>query len=109
MMDINLDNELIEHMANEEFEEGESKNNNITLIQNREENLISNEIYKTESIDNEITSIELNNSIINDEFLPTNKNTIKVNKQELKLRKYNIVTTITNKLHINNEKVRLLF
>lgn len=72
------------------------------ILQNKEEKPILNEEYESKSID---TVKELNSLQINDETVPIYKNTIKVNKQKIQLRKYNIVTTITNKLHINNEKV----
>lgn len=47
-------------------------------------------------------------SIVNEDILPlynSNKSIVNLNEQGIEQTKYDIVATVTNKLHINNERV----
>lgn len=54
--------------------------------------------------ENDTTAIQLQ-PINNEKILINNKSTIEINIQEIEQKKYNIVTTIKKKSHINNKKV----
>lgn len=70
------------------------------------DNDIENKVY----VDNDITITGQQSitPIINNDNLPMyniQKPKIKMNKQETEPKKYDIITTVKNKLHINNNKV----
>lgn len=129
---IDLDNESFKNnINNNEFKEQELNNhyNNIHLSQNVESNQnkkkfsnVENNIepasgdtkiealdeeYNKERVDSYTSEMELQPIIIADTIPMYNisKPTIKVNKYGNEPKNYDIVTTVKNKLHINNEKV----
>lgn len=72
-----------------------------------QENKVSNKTYINEKIDDDTPAIEFQ-YMKNIEILPMynlRKPTIKVNKEDIEPIKYDIVTTVKNKLNINNERV----
>lgn len=129
---IDLDNESSKYnINNKEFKEQELHNhyNNVHLSQNVISNqnktnfsIVENHLefapgdsniealdeeYNKEIIDNYTSEMELQPIIITDTVPMYNirKPTIKVNKNGNESKSYDIVTTVKNKLHINNEKV----
>jgi len=83
------------------------ENNNVqsaTVVNNVKGN---NVLDRTIPINSYVGNTKLQ-SIISTEKVPmynVNKPIIKVNRQEIEPMKYDIVTTVKNKSHINNEKV----
>lgn len=72
-----------------------------------QENKVSDKTYINEEIDDDTPPIEFQ-YMKNIEILPIyyiQKPTIKVNKEDIEPIKYDIVTTVKNKLNINNERV----
>lgn len=72
-----------------------------------QENKVSDKTYINEEIDGDTSAIEFQ-YMKNIEILPMynlRKPTIKVNKEDIEPIKYDIVTTVKNKLNINNERV----
>lgn len=123
---INLDSES-KHILNEGVEEQEYLKQNQTINQiksdqtmliNEEnkvkpspiDNYLENRVYVENYIT--ITGPQPITPIINTDNLLTfniQKPKIKMNEQEIEPKKYDIVTTVKNKLHINNKKVYYTF
>jgi len=86
------------------------KTNSVKSISNDrdvQENKVSDKTYINEEIDDDTPAIEFQ-YMKNIEILPMynlHKPTIKVNKENIEPIKYDIVTTVKNKLNINNERV----
>jgi len=72
-----------------------------------QENKVSDKTYINEEVDDDTPPIEFQ-YMKNIEILPMyyiHKPTIKVNKGDIEPIKYDIVTTVKNKLNTNNERV----
>lgn len=72
-----------------------------------QESKVSDKTYINEEVDDDIPAIQFQylKDIENVPMYNIHKPTIKVNKEDIESIKYDIVTTIKNKLNINNERV----